>query len=201
MTHGKLTTYKKGCRCEDCVRCQSTYSKRLRYERAPRLVEARPAHSKIRAWLRQGYTTQAIADSLGFVSYNSVHSLMKRDRMRRSTLNRILQAQPTAASIGDRSRRDATGTVRRLQALATRGFGVTAIAEELGLHQPTVTDIRRGRFTNVEHHNAVAIAGLYEQWQHLDGGSARAKAQADRFRWAPPAAWDDIDDPNEEPKW
>jgi len=122
---------------------------------------------------------------------------MRRTTVRRSTLTRLLAAQPRQSN--DRSLRDSTGTVRRLRALAWAGFGIGTMQRETGIIASTLSDIRQGRFPRVSHHNAMAIRDAFDRLCLTDGGEARAKRDARRHGWVPAMAWDDIDNPLDRP--
>lgn len=95
-----------------------------------------------------------------------------------------------------------TGAVRRLQALATLGYRQTDLAEMLGVNRTNFSTMihgQRDRIT-IETHTAVdeIFGALWDKPQtgpHAD----RACQLAKRYRWVGPLAWDDIDDPAEQP--
>jgi len=97
---------------------------------------------------------------------------------------------------------DALGTARRLQALGALGWTVTALADHSGLGRRTLTAIMYGEQAATRRELAAVVDATYRQlgdtrpatWQ-----AARARLLAARRGWAPPAAWDDIDDPGETP--
>jgi transcriptional regulator with XRE-family HTH domain len=98
----------------------------------------------------------------------------------------------------------ATGTRRRLQALARLGYTGTDIATHLGVSPARVSQLMRGnrsgKYVMVE--TAAAVAGVFEQlcmtipqgWTH-----DRARRQAEANGWPPPLAWNNIDNPDERP--
>lgn len=100
---------------------------------------------------------------------------------------------------------DATGTMRRLQALATRGIGSKTVERHCahGSHGH-LGDIRNGDCKKIDARVAKAVADAYPRLAALppgpNGGQAFALARAKG--WAPPEAWDgaDIDDPRSEPR-
>lgn len=95
----------------------------------------------------------------------------------------------------------ALGTKRRLQALAALGWDFYSIATEAGQHREWVWQIYRR--DTVHTRTAQKIQAVFE---HLcmtrpEGWVAdRARRQAAARGWAPPLAWDDIDNPAERPK-
>jgi hypothetical protein len=91
---------------------------------------------------------------------------------------------------------DATGTRRRLQALAAIGWPPRALAERLGIQPDNI--LRRHR---VRVGTARLVAAVYDQLSMTPGPDTRSAAAARRRGWAPPLAWDDdsIDDPAARP--
>lgn len=104
---------------------------------------------------------------------------------------------------------DATGTQRRIQALAANGWPLTWLSARLGL-APDVMGARLGR-TYVTPETADQVRRLYDDlWdvappaatRDEKGAVSRARTYAQRHGWVPPMAWDDdmIDDPNAKPQ-
>lgn len=93
---------------------------------------------------------------------------------------------------------DATGSRRRLQALAVLGWPSAALAPRLGLHTKSICDIRsNGR--KVHRTTAARIRQLYRDLVDVQGPSQPAAARARARGWVSPLAWDDIDDPQARP--
>lgn len=102
----------------------------------------------------------------------------------------------------------ALGTQRRIQALMRLGWSSTQIAEEAGfLHRNQVFGILKGQRGRpcryVERKTARAVGAAFERLSMRlpapTPSRARTIAMAETNGWPPPLAWDDIDDPNEEP--
>ena len=122
--------------------------------------------------------------------------------MRRRKRNRYL------AEIGHPASVPAFGLVRRVHALQAIGWTQPQIAEAAGIALKTLRNpLWRGNSVYRATHEAVADA--YERLcmklppetsgqQQRDAAYARTVAR--KKGWAPPLAWDDIDDPNERPK-
>lgn len=89
------------------------------------------------------------------------------------------------------------GTRRRLQALVALGWPQTLIAHELGVEVTNLSRMVHGRCKHVTAARATEVDELYTRWEMTPGPSSRARAQAARYRWAPPLAWDEhaLDDP------
>jgi hypothetical protein len=99
---------------------------------------------------------------------------------------------------------DATGTARRLQALAAIGWPATELASRLGYTprqaRTRIADLRHptGRAYRT---TAEAVARLYNELSGTPGPSSSARIRAHRAGWAPPLLWDgiNIDDPAARP--
>jgi hypothetical protein len=93
---------------------------------------------------------------------------------------------------------DATGTRRRLQALATAGWSAQVIADLLGVGPKThICRIRAGARARVLRSTAQRVQALYDELWDRPGPSLYARNYAAKRAWALPLAWDDdtIDDP------
>lgn len=96
-----------------------------------------------------------------------------------------------------------TGTVRRIRALWAIGWTSNHIAEACGWRTPqAVTEIaqpateRRGVYATT----AETVAAAYERLCMTPGPSDMNRRRAARQGYAPPLAWNDIDNPAERPK-
>lgn len=102
---------------------------------------------------------------------------------------------------------DATGTVRRLQALYALGHTWESIGRHLGLRKCTVSGMGNGFPENkrgVYQSTADAVAALYDRlcMTRPEGfGANRARLAAERRGWPPPLAWGDIDNPDARPDY
>lgn len=83
------------------------------------------------------------------------------------------------------------GTRRRLQALAAIGWPQTTLARMMGRDQRHVSQTMRGETVYLSTHRMVEA--LYRELSMKPGPSRRTKAHARSRGWAPPLAWDDID--------
>lgn len=90
---------------------------------------------------------------------------------------------------------DATGTRRRIQALAAIGWPLRELATRLDVLPSAVNHWTRRPL--VHRSTAVKVAELFEQLSMTLGPSARARTCAQKAGWPPPLAWgEDIDDPD-----
>lgn len=90
------------------------------------------------------------------------------------------------------------GTRRRLQALAVMGWAWPELSRRLGSMSPSSLSMIM-RAPRVKRESAEKIRALYDEVSMVPGESAVAVTRAVRKGWAPPLAWDDIDDPAETP--
>jgi hypothetical protein len=92
------------------------------------------------------------------------------------------------------------GMSRRLNALMAIGYDFPAMSQLSGLPVNTLKGVAQSRRANTYRHVAERVCELYRQRSMIPGGSVRAVTWAKRQGYAPPLAWDDIDDPNAEPQ-
>jgi hypothetical protein len=95
---------------------------------------------------------------------------------------------------------DATGTIRRLQALHVVGWRQIDIAERIGWHQQAVAQLLTDR-TFVIARTAAAVARVYDELVETPGPSRVTVSRAKNQGWLGPGWWDvdTIDDPNYRP--
>lgn len=99
-----------------------------------------------------------------------------------------------------------TGTVRRLQALVAYGWTYRQLAARLGTVDSWVSQLVRvdTRSKGILRRTADGVRVLFDELTALPPptgrGAAYARTVAARYGWVSPWAWDDIDDPTEEPK-
>lgn len=205
MKHGTNYCYTAHkCRCEDCRRARSRHQKRYLYDRArgvQRLVDAAPLREHVQRLTDAGMSQWDITIAAGWKSRNALADAMRRERVTPRTMSRVL-----AVTVPPVQRRngyvDATGSMRRLQALSVLGYTTRDIAARLGHMDPqTYIYIANGRTRTIRRRTKQAIADLYDELWSVPGTSARSTIIAIRKGWVPPMAWDDdtIDDPAAEP--
>lgn len=204
MRHGTVAAYTTGgCRCEQCRTAQRRYLKRWHLDRLqgapPRKVDAAPVHAHLRALLDAGMTPNAICHAAGWKSRNSIVGIMRQATVLRATAERVIAITPVDTR--PHGYIDATGTRRRLQALAVNGWPHRLIADQLDAdHKGTLT-VQNGTTRTIRRHTAQAVADLYDRLWDQPGPSKRSRTCALRNGWLPPLAWDDdtIDDPDATP--
>ena len=206
MKHGSLTAYAKhGCRCEPCRAAAARASKAWRrdnYLGIVKLVDAQPLKDHVAMLMASGMSFRAIALTAGYTSRNALADSMTRSRVRPATMARILAVSPNRDNRRD-GYVDATGSRRRLQALAVNGYSTRDLAGRLGhKHAATVQDIASGKTPTVRYRTMDAIRDLYEELWDKPGGNDRSASIARSKGWLPALAWDDdlIDRPDHEPQ-
>lgn len=115
-------------------------------------------------------------------------------RKRREAVRRHFNAPPVLI--------DATGTIRRLQALGAIGHAQRDIGDELGLSDARISQLATGKHTKVFPETAEAVAQLYRRWAMTPStkrGAAMVRQHAARRGWVSAIFWDNIDDPNSRP--
>jgi len=104
---------------------------------------------------------------------------------------------------------DKTGTQRRLQALVALGWNWHLLSGHLGCSAEYVRTVATDK-KFVYASTASKIAALYDELSMRfppedtpgqKNAATRARMRAKRKGWAPPLAWDNIDDPKERPKF
>ena len=210
--HGTRAAYVKDrCRCPDCTAANTTASRiatRERiYGRWHPYVDAGPVREHIAALRGAGIGVERIAQLAG-LSVSHIRQLAEHgradspgtQRVRPSTAIRVLGIGIGDASRAPRSRVDATGTRRRLQALIAIGWPAELLADQLGRRPNSLS--RSMTAASVTARTAQDVATLYERlWnsrpprmtsaQRATADAAQAHAAA--RGWLPPLAWDDID--------
>ena len=206
MKHGSLTAYAKhGCRCEPCRAAAAKASKAWRrdnYLGIVKLVDAQPLRDHVAMLMASGMSFRAITLTAGYTSRNALADSMTRNRVRPATMARILAVNPKRDNRRD-GYVDATGSRRRLQALAVNGYSTRYLAGRLGhKHAATVQDIGSGKTPTIRYRTMDAIRDLYEELWDQPGGNARTASIAKAKGWLPALAWDDdlIDDSGYQPE-
>ena len=193
------TSLTTNCRCTDCRRWSARVAKAYRAGIYPRIPMDK-VWAIVDDRIARGWTAAAIGSAAG-ISYRSVWDHLdhekrtgKRSPWQHGNARALLNiGEPTIGRIG------ATGTTRRLQALAVMGHNLRVVAEMTGIPESSLSVIRSGRCARVEVRNASAVAGAYEQLSMTRGKSSPSFALS--RGWVGPLSWDDdtIDDPASRP--
>lgn len=120
-----------------------------------------------------------------------------------STQNKILAVQPQISAPGKPV--DATGTTRRVRGLRALGYSPAFIAKAFGFSETHVRLLSRGDQPTVRHRIAVKVAAVFAELATVPAprstSATMSRNYAQAHGWAPPGAWDDIDDPAAVPDW
>lgn len=194
------------CRCPRCRAGQAATKRterRLqaygRWDRAPRLAGHARAHILVLS--RFGYAYEHIARAAD-INPRTVYQITagRVTRIHHRVHNSILAIEPTISDLDPDTRIPSTGSRRRVQALACRGWSIAALAAELGITRSALTQRINAGGTTVRAH--LQLAELYERiWNvrpmptsDIDAAYiTRTIRRAERAGWMPPMAWDDID--------
>ncbi len=185
------------CTCPTChplnLRARKRYSA-LGERHTP---TRRAARAQLDQWTADGLTAEWISSATG-APFPTIYNLARyvADLPHIATSRAILTADITTATTGKRT---AIGVTRRLQALAALGWTGQDIKAASGLPLPTVSGYQSGAR---ELTTATTWHRVNDAWDALSGrrgASVRTLKRAALNGWPPPAAWDDIDDPNEQP--
>lgn len=167
------------------------------------LVSAGPARAKVLELHEQGWSLAAleamIGESSGHLS-NLVYEGHSEARrwVTREREARILDLEPTLDLVPDGCHVPVLGTRRRVQALGAIGWSLQEIADRAGVSKQAIAGSLRAH--RVTARVARTIRGIYLELENTPGPSKCTRRHAATKGWPPPAAWDDIDDPGEQPE-
>lgn len=214
--HRNLTCIKEyRCKRPDCVARHNAYQRRVYRQKGygtwQPLVDATPVRQHIEALREAGHSIPDIqkqasvsAATLARILYDGTNK--RAERIRPEVAQRILEVPVKPARIKPHTVIDGTGTRRRLQALVSMGWTLTALGPRLGFHPRRLTDLMHGE--RVTASTARRIADGYRVMQTRDpadhgvpaASRTMARTLAAREGWHGPLAWDDIDDPTSKPQ-
>ncbi|BFP50105.1 hypothetical protein KCMC57_64730 (plasmid) [Kitasatospora sp. CMC57] len=216
VRHGMPTCGEYGCARAECVaamRKSRTRRRRLERQGIYQHVPAGPTRRHIEKLVLAGMSVMEVS-ALSGIAHTTI-SLVRRevsDTVLRTTADALLGvAVPLQRAGSGLTSWPAVGTMRRLQALAIRGFTLPAIAEELGCSRRRIFMIRSGGRARVRVETHLAVLALYNRWWNADPtefGVPRDRAAACisnalAHGWASSGHWDEeaIDDPSGFPDW
>jgi hypothetical protein len=172
-----------------------------RFRGIERTAPSAPAAAHVETLLAAGASIRAIAETAG-VSPSLVCRLRGRvqTRMRRDTANKVLSVTPE--KILTRSRQagfvPALGARRRIQALLAIGWTHNQISSHMPIASSSQLVLsQRGEWITRTTHDAIAAA--YNKLAMTPGTSWRTRSRAAKAGYLSPLAWDDIDNPNDNP--
>jgi transcriptional regulator with XRE-family HTH domain len=206
--HGSLARHSSGCRCAPCraagAAWQRNRHRQQAYGRWQPYVDAEPARAHVRELMAAGLGCSRVAElagvnrrMIGHLLYGAPHKgAPPTRRIRPRHAAALLAVQPTLDVLADGALTDATGTRRRLRALAALGWPANHLAHQLGMNPVPVRTLMRGDRQRVTAATARKVAALYDRLWNTPGPSETTSARAARTGWPVPLAWDDesIDD-------
>lgn len=201
--HGERRCYLRGCRRPECSAANYRYMSRYRLDRErgkQRYVDATPTADHVRVLLDAGWNLRQIGDAAG-CAHRVIADLAHRRQttVKPSTADGVLAISPYPVP-EPAQYVDATGTMRRLQALAAIGYTNRQLAATIGIWPATVGRILHGELTQVLAATARNTTAAYRDLSRRPGPSQRTRSRARQEGWHGPMAWDDIDDPNALPE-
>lgn len=198
--------YRPPCHCEPCTTAKRKAWKRARVNRQlgrGAFVDPAPAAAHLRT-LNQTMTWQQIEAATG-VNESNLFLIVggHRTKIRRTTHDKIMAARQAGQAARGQFV-DATGSMRRIRALATLGYGLRAIADAAGSARIRIHHISTGEQPTVRRDLAERIAAAYKQLAYRpvpdNRFTVRTRNAAAAKGWHGPLAWDDIDDPDAKPE-
>ncbi|MFI6594925.1 hypothetical protein ACIBHX_01685 [Nonomuraea sp. NPDC050536] len=163
-------------------------------------ADAEPVRQHVARLRKAGVSVSSIAQMAG-VNVWSLSTLINSDRPRARAdfARKLLDVSIDVAALPANSKIDAAGTRRRLQALILTGWPTKVLSERLGMDR---TSIRKAMSQEqVRARTAVRVRDLFEELStQQPPPGARTRRYAQTRGWLPVAVWDDIDDPDEQPK-
>ncbi|MEZ0090042.1 hypothetical protein [Streptacidiphilus sp. EB129] len=204
--HGTEARYKgnktrPGCRCPVCTRMvgQRTEARRLRrLEGNPHKIPAGPVIAHLAELRAADMSWGQIANAAG-TSPSTPREIYVEQfaTVLRSTADRILAVRPhSRPATGFIS---SIGAMRRLRALYALGHAHTELVRRSPVSSSSIEEIISGQNKSITVGADRAIRRLYDDLSMTVGRSTKTRLRARREGWAPPLAWDDIDDPQAVP--
>lgn len=215
-THGENVMYvKHRCRCNACRDASMSLQRATRRAKAlgrGYLTNAEPARRHVRDLMAGGMGWKKIATTAG-IPMNTMSGLLYGNgpidpRPPRKQISRMLEAKILSVEL-DPTTVSAVGTVRRVQALSAAGWSISRVAKRLSMYPSNLGRIMRNPHKSIRVETAKKIEAVFDElWdKRPPAANAIEAARVRRVRldaaakgWVPAAAWDDIDDLQEEPK-
>jgi lambda repressor-like predicted transcriptional regulator len=216
---------KDKCGCDPCTEASRVYCAERRRRMAygqPLQVDCAPIREHMNELRARGVAVRTIAAEAG-IPEATLHWILygraaegKESRrqarwVRPATASAILSVKGVSPDlVPDRGFVSATGTRRRLQALARIGWSPARLARQYGFHVRTLQTVTAGRVDWVTAKTFRAVRGFFDDlWETPAPAESREArisvsrtvAWAARNCWAAPMEWDEdtIDDPDAVP--
>lgn len=192
--------------CPPCHQAFLRYRRRRRYDISlgrPRQVPTGPVVDHLHRLRDRGVTVLAVAEMAG-VSTSLIDELLNRPRpmMRSDNAAALLATKPDPVPSGHTV---GIGTIRRIRALGAIGWSMADIERASGgkVKLETLRDISSTERPTVTTQTRDAVAAAFEKLcmtTPIGRTAAQVRVKAAQKGWPPPLAYNDIDDPNEEPR-
>lgn len=188
------------CRCDLCAAVRYRYDKAWRLEvsaRGHRQVPAGPTRDRLRAWLDQGWSAVHLAHLLDVDHATITRIVQGSARVHRDIAAAAERVAPSAGNAPTpTSPVPAVGAVRRVEALMALGWTTAHIEAAMPRRVHVTRFMVSARETGTcMARTWLAVDAAYRQLSGRRGPSVRTRNRAATAGYAPPLAWDDIDDP------
>ena len=192
----------QGCDSDECAQANYRYMAALRLDHhrgIRRLRDAAPILEHIQRLLANDWTVRQIAATSG-VSMSAIrYVLYGQPTISRNRASAILNI-PIGPAPTDATIVDATGTVRRLRALACLGHTLDSIGAEINISRWRLGRIITGQYAEIDTETAQAVTAAYRRLSTFRADNPHTIRRARNQGWHGPLAWDDIADPACEPE-
>ena len=198
---GNRTGTRPPCRCTQCTRAhrRADLERELRRQRGERNLIPREEDLPHIQMLRASGMSQTLIARQAGVSQAVISYITtgRNKTVQTEKARRILAVQPRR--FDGNAERPAIGSIRRIRALYSLGHSRADIAALSGLSFASISCLADGRWKILDNKAATALADAYRQLANRRGTSWKNERRAAAEGWHGPLAWDDIDDPNEQP--
>lgn len=186
--------------CEPCAALTAMYERRRRSKIADgtwlRSVDATEVQAHLACLAAAGASMASVA-AVSNLSKRTVLGVKHRKWVLGSTAAALLAVKAEDCTpVLPSGMVPILGASRRVQGLSWLGWSMQAQADRLGCFLEQVSLIANQGRPSVTVDRDRAVRALFESLSATRGPSARSHSAAVRKGWAPPLAWDDIDDPD-----
>ena len=176
-------------------------------------TDAAPVRTHVIILRRHGLGLRKIAELAG-INRKSLQNLLygcshrntpPKRKMRKTTAEAILAIPlpdgPLSPLLTEGQHVDATGTRRKVRALAAFGHSISSLAARVGWTPQNFHKLTRDDTTQVTAKTARMVDALFRELQLVPGTNTRTRNLAKKKGWALPMEWeeDEIDDPSATP--
>lgn len=194
--------YIDGCTSPACAQANYRYMSALRLDHSRgiyRLCDAAPVLEHVQRLLANGWLVRQINEVSG-VSASAIRYVLYGQPSISHDRARAILSIPIGPPPADPTVTDATGTVRRLRALACLGHTLDSITVETGISRWRLGRIITGKFTKIDVDTARHIAQVFRRLSTFRADNPHTIRRARAEGWHGPLAWDNIDDPACQPE-